>query len=175
MFKIDLCQFVFNNASLIRLLKKRGKIIRGGNPQKLDEINKEIQTIKKEPKTQRKFSRPCAAFITFDKIHGAKTVSKYFKEVMKQEKSTKKKSKKDVFRSQNFEEDDDSEEEEAELPTLLGGPIKLKKTCNPSDYLYENMQQPRWVYMKKVFWALTFILISALLVFKMVYSLKKSA
>jgi len=62
--KIANITFAFNNAQLIKLLKKRGGVIAEGKFFKLPAIDKEINILKEED--IQSLTKPVSAFITFE-------------------------------------------------------------------------------------------------------------
>lgn len=68
--------FGFANQQLLRLLKERGTLIAKGKFEKVPPINEKIERLSKEKKDE--FTRPVAAFITFERQEGKDRAMKYF-------------------------------------------------------------------------------------------------
>jgi len=68
--------FGFANQQLLHLLKERGSLIAKGKFEKVPPINEKIERLSKEKKDE--FTRPVAAFITFERQEGKDRAIKYF-------------------------------------------------------------------------------------------------
>jgi hypothetical protein len=62
--------FAFRNASMIELMKKRGKHIQKEAWDKLEEINDEIADYIKDEKKLDHLQTPCSVFVTFNTEEG---------------------------------------------------------------------------------------------------------
>lgn len=76
--KIALVTFAFDNSSLIRWLRHRGKFIRNEDWYGLDSMNLFIQNRLKEDQTLLdKLQRPCSVFVTFQQEEGYQRALNY--------------------------------------------------------------------------------------------------
>lgn len=69
--KIAMIKFAFNNGNLIKVLRKRGNMIKNEKWSKLDKINDMIgNEIKSDQQVLDQLQRPCSAFVTFETEEG---------------------------------------------------------------------------------------------------------
>ena len=110
-------------------MHKRGALIAKGKFEKVPPINEEIEELAKEKKDE--FTRPVAAFITFERQEGKDRCMKYFCDP-----KDKKKIEEETF-------DDDANQREAALlaqvdKSLLGNEIVCLSAAEPTEIIWEN-------------------------------------
>ena len=85
--KIAKISFGFDNKELLSLLTQRGSIITSGELEKIPAVNKKIDDLIKDKRTE--LIRPVAAFITFERQEGKDRATKYFISEQQRQKEEK--------------------------------------------------------------------------------------
>lgn len=122
LLEVAICQLVFNNENIIKLLAQRGDAIKANNSHKLCDLNKKIQKIKSDSNINQELYRPNCAYITFmnrlDREFALKCANEY------------------------------SKKKRSERPKLLNHHIILNEPKNASDVQWENIGKDR----NLIFW-----------------------
>ena len=110
---IAVIQFVFDNAELINTLKERGSYLRYLNFDKAKVCEDKINALKGTEESYDKFTRPVAAFITFEKTDGQ-------------------------FRALKFKPAHKRRSKEARGRLLESQDIELTQATEPTNIIWEN-------------------------------------
>ena len=134
--KIAQITFAFHNDKLIKLLQKRGVLIRTEKWDKLDEINDQIDDSLKDESLLNKLQTPCSVFATFETEEGVNRALELNKQI-----------------------------KQKILPKSFGRicqqPIEIQSASEPSDIIWENRSFTE--YQRNVKRIISYIIILILL------------